>query len=97
MQKGHKYIINKMLTPLGSYYRYIHYTSGEYTHEMRTFQMFRPFVIKKDNPCMREVSVMRPITNDVYNIIFHNKSWAVTDHQMILGCSHLDMMGINIP
>ena len=38
---------------------------------------------------MREVSVMRPITNDVYNIIFHNKSWAVTDHQMILGCSHL--------
>ena len=51
--------------------------------------MFRPFVITKDNPCMGYVSVMRPITNDVENIILHNKSWAVTDHQMILGCSHL--------
>ena len=51
--------------------------------------MFRPFVVAKDNPCMRDVSVMHPITNDVENIVFQNKSWAVTDHQMILGSSHL--------
>ena len=51
--------------------------------------MFQPFVITKDNPCMRDLSATQLITNDIENIIFHNKSWAVTDHQMILGCSHL--------